>query len=214
MMKELLPPSIVVVERWDDDEPAVLPPEGGAQIANAVESRSVEFARARSCAGQALREIGVPPEPILRGPQREPLWPSGVVGSITHCPQYRAAAVAMRTQVKAIGIDAEIHGALPMDIVRTICVAEERAWINRATGGLHWDRVVFSAKESIYKAWFPLTRRWLGFEQVAVKVVEEDRTFSVRPLESVPTEDAQILMRVSGRFLVRNGFVMTAVYLI
>jgi len=213
VMEELLPPGIVAVERWDDDESAVLPPEERVQVSSAIESRLREFATARSCARQALSEIGFPPVPILRGSKGEPLWPAGVVGSITHCTHYRAAAVAMQTQVKAIGIDAEIHDALPMEVVNTVCVAEEIAWLQRASDCLHWDRILFSAKESVYKAWFPLTRRWLGFEQAAVRVEEAKNAFRVRPLVSLPVELEQTLTRLSGRFLVRNGFVMTAVYL-
>jgi len=119
----------------------------------------------------------------------------------------------MQTQLRAIGIDAEIHDALPTEVVKTICVAEEFAWLHRASDRLHWDRLLFRAKESIYKAWFPLTGRWLGFEQAAANVEVAENAFRVRPLVSLPREVARILRTLSGRFLVRNGLVMTAVYL-
>jgi len=213
MMEELLPSGVVVVERCGDDDSAFLLPEERALIAKAVEKRAREFTTARSCARQALGELGFPPVPILRGSKGEPLWPPGVVGSITHCTGYRAAAVAMQVRLSAIGIDAEIHEPLPPEVVNSICVAEETAWLHQASDQLHWDRILFSAKESVYKAWFPITRRWLGFEDVAIKVDAAESSFRVRPLVSLPVDCDEALRQFAGRFLVRNGLVITAVVL-
>jgi 4'-phosphopantetheinyl transferase EntD len=126
MMEELLPSGVVVAERWDDDESAFLFPEERAQIVKAVDKRVREFTTARTCARHALGKLGFPPDPILRGSKGEPLWPSCVVGSITHCTGYRAAAVAMQVHLSAIGIDAEIHEPLPHEVVNSICVQRRR----------------------------------------------------------------------------------------
>jgi 4'-phosphopantetheinyl transferase EntD len=213
MMEELLPPGVVVAEHWDDDESAFLLPEERAQVAKAVEKRVREFTTARNCARQALGKLGFTPVPILCGSKGEPLWPLGVVGSITHCAGYRAAAVAMQADLAAIGIDAEIHEPLPPEVVSSICVVEETAWLREASEQLHWDRILFSAKESVYKAWFPLTHRWLGFEEVAITVDAAEGAFRVRPLVSLPRDFDQALRHFAGRFLVLNGLVITAVVL-
>ncbi len=213
MMEELLPFGVAVVERWNDDEPTVLFSEERALVGKAIESRVREFTTARFCARQALGELGFSSFPILRGSKGEPLWPPGVVGSITHCAGYRAAAVAMQTHVAAIGIDAEIDDSLPLEVGKSLFVAEETVWLRQASDRFHWDRILFSAKESVYKAWFPLTQRWLGFEDVEIAIETAESRFCVRPLVSLPREFDEALRQFTGRFLVRNGIVITTVVL-
>lgn len=213
MMEELLPPCAVVAERRKDHEAALLLPEECAQVANAVEKRLREFATGRLCARQALEKLGFPPRPLLRGSKGEPLWPAGVIGSITHCTGYRAAAVARQAQLTAIGIDAEIHESLPAGIVNSVCTPEEIAWLSQASDRVHWDRMLFSAKESVYKAWFPLTQRWLDFGEVSITVNQDEGTFRVRPLVNLPSKFERALREFAGRFLVRDGLVITTVVL-
>ena len=89
-----------------------------------------------------------------------------------------------------IGIDAELNEALPDGVLRDIAGAEELAWLGelkRAQPDVHWDRLLFSAKESVYKAWFPLTGRWLGFEDAVLAVDPFEGTFSVRLLVPGPS---------------------------
>jgi 4'-phosphopantetheinyl transferase EntD len=210
MMEDLLPSCVISVECRDDDPHASLLPEECAQLGRAVESRVREFATARWCARRALGQLGLPPTPILRGPDREPLWPSGVVGSITHCSGYRAAAVSVDADVLAVGIDAEVDAKLPADVLERVCVEEEIAWVARAPVGTHWDRVLFSVKESIYKAWFPLTHRWLDFEDVSVTVNPAEGSFRARLLIDPPAIDGRPLVGFAGRFLVGSGLVLTA----
>ena len=78
-------------------------------VDRAVPRRRAEFAAGRRCARAALARIGIPPAPLLRGEDREPLWPDGAVGSITHCAGYVAAAVAATEVMLSVGIDAEVH---------------------------------------------------------------------------------------------------------
>ena len=126
-MGGLLPPAAVVVEAFSDD-PGDLPFAGEEHlITDAVNGRRREFVTARRCARQALTALGLPATAIPAGPDRQPQWPSGVAGSITHCPGYRAAAVAMGTEVASLGIDAEPHEPLPGGaVVRTGAGAQSR----------------------------------------------------------------------------------------
>jgi 4'-phosphopantetheinyl transferase EntD len=155
MIEILRPREVASVAVRGDDPSAYLLPEEAAQLGWAVESRKREFTTARSCARRALRKLGLPATPILRGPKREPLWPPGVVGSITHFGY--AAAAAMQLNVLTVGIDAEIDEELPAGVLDQVLVDEERARLAGASRGTHWDMLLFSAKESIYKAWFPLS---------------------------------------------------------
>ena len=174
-----------VAEGYPEAIEAGLFPEEREHIAHAVAKRRVEFAAVRRCARRALQELGYPPVPILPGEQREPRWPEGVVGSMTHCAGYCAAAVARSGEVSALGIDAEVHAPLPEGVLDLISLESERAMLaeltERVPGAVHWDRMLFSAKESVYKAWFPLTRRWLGFEQADIEL-RLDGTFEARLL--------------------------------
>jgi 4'-phosphopantetheinyl transferase EntD len=210
MIERLLPPGVVSTEAWGDEQSALIFPEERAQIGNAVASRLQEFATCRSLARRALSQLGIPQTPILRGGRGEPLWPPGVVGSITHCTGYRAAAAAECTRMASLGIDAEVHDALPQEVVESVLVDEEIAWLENAPDRRHWDRVLFSAKESIYKAWFPLTRRWLDFKGVQVTIEIAEGTFHARPLGKMPEESGKILRRISGCFLIDDDILITA----
>jgi 4'-phosphopantetheinyl transferase EntD len=208
MIERLLPPEIGVVAARSDDPDAVALPEELALLDGAVAPRLAEFATARHCARLALRRIGAADGPILRGPKREPIWPAGVVGSITHCTGYRAAAVAYARDMLTIGIDAEPHEAIGNRVAKRILRDEERWWIATAPAGIHWDRLIFSAKESVYKAWFPLARTWLGFEDASVVIDTAAREFRARllidPPAGVPTD-------FDGRYLIEDGLVLTAI---
>jgi 4'-phosphopantetheinyl transferase EntD len=174
-------------------------------VVRAVPRRRAEFALGRHCARTALARLGASDGPLLSGSRREPLWPEGFRGSITHCDGYGAAAVARARDVASVGIDAELHGPLPEGVLALVADADERGWIAGRTGdGVSWDKVLFSAKESVYKAWFPLTGRWLGFEEAHLTFDPEAGTFRADVL--VPAERA----RFDGRFAVGGGLVFTA----
>jgi enterobactin synthetase component D / holo-[acyl-carrier protein] synthase len=154
------------------DPPGLAPmPDEEPLIARSVAKRRNEFITVRHCARIALGQLGLPPVPILKGDKGEPCWPDGVVGSLTHCAGFRGAVVARSTVVRSVGIDAEPHDVLPDGVLDVISLEAERREMETMTTlptGMHWDRVLFCAKEATYKAWFPLTQRWLGFEDAHI----------------------------------------------
>ncbi|MEU5727091.1 4'-phosphopantetheinyl transferase superfamily protein [Micromonospora sp. NPDC047738] len=215
MIEALLPPAAVPVEAFSD-LPGESPYPGEEDlVARAVETRRREFVTARRCAREALARLGYAPAPIRSGPRREPVWPAGVVGSITHCAGYRAAAVGRITELASLGIDAEPHGRLPDGVGALVTVAGEPDLLGRladADPGVHWDRLLFSAKESVYKAWYPLTGRWLGFEDAELSVDPAAGTFTARLLvDGRRTDGGPELTELRGRYLVARGLVVTAV---
>jgi len=214
VIEEILPPEVATAEAFDDAAPAVLFPAEEAAIARAVPKRRSEFATGRACARAALAKLGLPPSPIVPGPRGAPQWPAGVAGSITHCAGYRAAAVAYLTDVAGIGLDAEPNAPLPDGVLDRIAVAQEQAWLPElaaAAPGVSWDRLLFCAKESVYKAWFPLTRRWLGFEQAVITVDLRAGAFTAELLEPAVALDGRRLAGFAGRWLARDGLVLTAI---
>jgi 4'-phosphopantetheinyl transferase EntD len=163
VIPQLVPAGVVVEEAGEADWSAALLPEEEPLVARAVEKRRREFAAGRACARRALERLGWTGFPVLAGPRREPLWPPGVVGAITHCQGYCAAAVARRAEVPGLGIDAELRGRLPDGVAAMVCTEAERGWSARLAGD-QWPTLIFSAKESIYKAWYPVARRWLDYQ--------------------------------------------------
>jgi len=209
-MREIVPENAAVVEAFGDVAGASLLPEELQYIERAVEKRRREFAAGRTCARAALAQLGLPAVPILRGPQREPLWPVDVIGSITHCEGYAAAVVARSGQLAAIGIDAEIDAPLPEDVIRLVGSREEQAAIaNLQRNGVCWDRLLFSAKESVFKAWFPVMQCWLDFLDVRLEFHPESQSFSARLLRPARALEERPFSCFHGRYAVGDGLVVT-----
>ncbi|RSM99146.1 4'-phosphopantetheinyl transferase [Nonomuraea sp. WAC 01424] len=166
MIEALVPGNVAVSTAYGDAPDVRLFPEERAAVRKAVAKRRREFATVRHCAREALAALGLPPAPIVPGRRGAPRWPAGAVGSMTHCAGFRAAAVAGAADVRTIGIDAEPHERLPERVFRMVARPEEAAMVRELSAlrpDTCWDRLLFSAKESVYKAWFPLTGEWLGF---------------------------------------------------
>lgn len=212
MLDRVLPSSVHWSQSFTDRPDAGLFPQERAVVSGAVPRRKAEFATVRACARDALAALGRAPAPLLPGEYGAPVWPDGVVGSMTHCAGYRAAAVARGDDVAALGIDAEPHDALPARVLAAIARPEELGTLAAlpTAGGVAWDRVLFSAKESVYKAWFPVARRWLGFKEATV-VIDPDGTFAA----CLHTEGPELLGRpltgFRGRWAASDALVATAV---
>jgi 4'-phosphopantetheinyl transferase EntD len=183
-----------------------------------MESRRREFATARSCARVALARLGRPAVAVLPGPHGAPQWPEGVTGSITHCAGYRAAAVALTRDVVSLGVDAEPNEPLPDDgMLELIALDAERVRLGQLAAVMPcvcWDRLLFSAKESVYKTWFPLARRWLGFESADILIDPRAGTFTARLLVQGPLVNGSPLTLLNGRWLADHGLLVTAVVLL
>ncbi|MET8116962.1 4'-phosphopantetheinyl transferase family protein [Streptomyces prasinus] len=216
MIERILPSGVATAVAYGDpDTPDGLLPEEEAHIRRAVPARRQEYATARRCARGALADLGLPPVPLPTGPSGAPRWPDGITGSITHCRGYRAAAVARTTGTAALGIDAERHLPLPEGGLKVIAHDEELrslTRLERAHPGIRWDTLLFSAKEAVYKAWFPRFPRKLSFRDASL-------AFRTGPAGTSGTFTARLLVpdspyrRFEGRWIVAEGLVATAVHL-
>ncbi len=170
--------------------------------------RGKEFRRGRAGAREALSSLGAPPGPIPVGPDRAPVWPPGYVGSITHCPGLVAPVAAPTAEIPARGLDAEPARALPADTHRLLLHSSERHIDTDAV----LKTVVFSAKEAIHTALFPLSGVWMDFLDVVVHLDAERGRFTVTAAPDA-TKSAPRLIELRGRFAVTEGFVLTVGYL-
>ncbi|MFJ8487924.1 4'-phosphopantetheinyl transferase [Streptomyces sp. NPDC094038] len=221
MIEELLPESVVAVEMLGDEaiREAPLYPEEAALVARAVPKRRREFAAVRACARSAMEKLGVPPQPVVSGARGAPQWPDGLVGSMTHCEGYCAAALVRATDLASLGIDAEPHAALPEGVAEAVLLPAERGRLGLLAAerpGVHWDRLLFSAKESVYKAWFPLTGKWLDFMEADIELVPEpgERPHGLlraRLLVPGPVLGGRRLEAFEGRWSVGHGMLTSAV---
>ncbi|MGW7278828.1 4'-phosphopantetheinyl transferase family protein [Streptomyces sp. NPDC054844] len=221
MIEELLPDTVVTVEAHGQDDAGHLPlyPEEAALVARAVAKRRREFTLVRSCARRAMEKLGVPAQPVLTGERGAPRWPAGLVGSMTHCDGYCAAALVRATDLASLGIDAEPDGPLPDGVLPTVSLPVEAERLRRLADerpGVHWDRLLFSAKESVYKAWFPLTGEWLDFMEADIEISVnpgDPRRGTLRAALLVPgpTVGGRRLTHFDGRWTAGHGLVATAV---
>ena len=229
MIRDVLPDDVVAVTfdevgLSDADALAALHPVEADQIGGAVESRRIEFAAARACAREAMHRLGLPDAPVVRGGRGMPVWPAGVVGTLTHTDGLRAAALARADAVRSLGVDVEPHGPLPEGVLDAVALPEESAWVRAALGeepDVRWDRVLFTAKEATYKAWFPLTRRWLGFADARITLVPtrvaggaaEGELRSRILIDPHAVDGGPDLLDLRGRWAVRDGYVVSAIVL-
>lgn len=140
-----------------------------------------EFTMGRTAARNALTQFGITRFPVLKGHRREPIWPAGYVGSITHKTDMAVAAVSGEKQYSSIGIDLEYTSEdIPFEMFKKICVPSEIQWAKQCET-LKPVRLMmlFSAKESIYKALNLKYVSRIGFQDVQLNWVDEIRAFTV-----------------------------------
>lgn len=215
-MGPLLPPGVASAEEFGDPAGAELLPAEAALVERALPVRRNEFTTVRMCARRALGQLGLPPVALLPGPHGAPRWPAGVVGSMTHCRGYRGAALGWRRDFAAVGIDAEPAEPLPAGVLETIARPAERAHIARLLHdrpAVAWDRLLFSAKESVYKATYPGTGLRLGFEDAAITVDPLRGTFRARFTVPAPLLGGHHRSGLDGRWSAAGGLLLTAIVL-
>lgn len=210
LFDDAVPPDFAV--EWGD--PSVPSPflfsEEAELVASAVEKRRLEFARGRHCARAALRRLGLADQPLLSGSQREPLWPTGVVGSITHTAGMCGAVVGWQSRYSGVGIDIEPAAPLERAVAERIASEAEMRSLD-ALPPLLAARLIFSAKEAFYKCQFSVTRQFLGFSEVSV-ALEPQGEFSLELLtEAGPLPSGQ---RFRGTWRQREGYLFTAVHML
>lgn len=174
-------------------------PDEDILVASSIPARRREFALGRSCARAALMQMGAGEAVIARGPDGAPVWPPGIVGSITHTAGYAAAIAGRRSDFLGIGVDAERIGGVTEHLYPKLFDPQERALLATLDGERRClaSTILFSAKEAYFKAWRPVNGKPLSFQ--GIHVVWEGERFHAN--------QDQGLMAVSG------GLVVTSVLL-
>ncbi|RDG39990.1 4'-phosphopantetheinyl transferase family protein [Streptomyces corynorhini] len=219
MIAAILPPAVAVEAAYEDLAPGPadpLFPEESERIAKAVPKRQREYTTVRLLARRALLRLGQPPVPLLSTKRGAPRWPDGIVGSMTHCDGYRAAVVARSAGTASVGIDAEPDAPLPDGVLDTIALPDETERVKFLTErhpGVGWDRLLFSAKESVFKAWYPLTGLELDFSEADITIDPVEGTFRARLLVPGPRVDGREIGVFDGRWIAERGLVASVIHI-
>ncbi len=199
-----------------DQEFLILSEEHAIAESFGSRKRREEFTLGRKCAHRALSRFGLESEPILRNPEtREPFWPISVCGSITHSAGFAAVAVGLKKEINGIGIDLEsFSSSLDIKISRHVCVDSELEWLEslstkQARRAL---RIIFSAKESIFKCLYPKTKTYFGFKDAVVSVNDDENKFSFKILKSFPSKIQKDFPQ-HGRYSEMDKMLLTSVYI-
>lgn len=189
-------------------------PEEAQYLFGAVDRRRGEFAAGRRCARQAMAQMGLPEMAIPAGSDRAPLWPEGIVGSISHSETRCGAALAFKADgFRAIGLD--IEAATPLDeaFADDVCIESERRWLAlqpSSSRGLLL-KAYFSAKECTYKCQYPLTRTVFGFEAIRIELQIAAGNFVAEfRIDALPFSAGD---RLAGRIRIAKGHIVAAMAL-
>ncbi len=220
LLPRLFPESVATHELGLREETDPLHPAEHAHTERFVESRLLEFKTGRHCARHALRALGISGKPVLRGSDRAPVWPLGVVGSISHTGTrsdgWCGAAVASTDQFRGIGLDIERDEPLDEPLWRIVLTPSEVARLRAAPSPprdkAKVAKLVFSAKECAYKCQYPLTRRFLNFHAFEVLIEWNTRRFEAVCQEALHP-DLPKGSALEGRFAIERGLLLTALTL-
>lgn len=187
-----------------------LHPDEAHHTAMMSAARAAEFRQGRQCARNALRRLGLTGAAIPVGFNRAPVWPAGIVGSISHADHIAVAVTARHEVAAGIGIDLETDGQLEAGVVSLICLPRELKQLQEAGLG-NGPRLVFAAKESIYKCIWPLLRRFVDFSDLVVDFDQQRGRFNAAAIN--PALDRRLVAAIQGRFTRCNGRIFALAYL-
>jgi enterobactin synthetase component D len=182
------------------------------RLIDAVDRRQAEYLVARACAAQLLSALGARSTEVGFGNNREPLWPAGFVGSITHAGPWVAAAVAPADRLASIGIDTEaIVDATEAGHIAETCLRDQELQMletDNRFGRLELITLIFSAKEAFFKAMYPLVYQYFDFLDAGIDHIDITER-SMRVTLQRPLAGFQAGFSVTGTFRFEGGHVFT-----
>lgn len=204
----LTPSDVAASLTADHGQHLAAPAQWPVHVAQAVARRRREFLLGRHCAGEALRRLGHPTTEVSAASDRSPVWPAGTTGSISHAGGLAIALAGPSQRYSGIGVDIEQTGRLLSDLWDHIFDGAEIAGLEACPPQLRdvVATLIFSAKESYYKAQYAERRERLGFHDVHIELQDGGfRTTDRRKPQGPP---------MTGHFASAPGFVMTALVIV
>lgn len=183
------------------------------EVRNAVPKRVREFTAGRTCARIALERLGYENIAIPVGKRRQPVWPEGIAGSISHAGNHCIAAVCTRNHFTSLGVDIEQATPLSESLVDLVCSREERNRLANGAGsstGL-LAKFMFSAKEAVFKCLFPVYGEELEFHDVSLDISLHEGRFIAHVSRFALNSETDLELR--GRFACTSSLVVTSAVL-
>jgi 4'-phosphopantetheinyl transferase EntD len=209
-LSALFPSNVVIIHASEDMWTTPAHEQEERLIAGSVKKRQREFRAGRNAARAALKQLDAPAGPLLRGENREPIWPRGFIGSISHCDDSCITACVQKGEIISLGLDVEPLKPLKPGIARYIETESERLFMER-----HPElpsRLIFSAKESLYKCYHPLIGRFFGFHSVTLDLDIPRQRFSFSPTASCEVDFPRDMF-FHGGYLMTEDHLYTSCYL-
>jgi 4'-phosphopantetheinyl transferase EntD len=222
VLSELFPPDVAAAELRQAGDSSLLYREEAVSVAKAVPKRVGEFAAGRLCARRALAQFGITDFALKMAPDRVPVWPDSMVGSITHTRGFGAAVVAERRRFSSLGLDVEAAGGVKRELWRHICVPAESDWLESLPEAARAcaATLVFSAKEAFYKCQYPVTGERMGFADLCVTLPGSEAggwDGAVAAVTATPTRPLAISAgrepRFEGSYRLHDGYICAGFYL-
>jgi 4'-phosphopantetheinyl transferase EntD len=182
---------------------ARLEPEEAAATPGMVPARHTEFLLGRHCAREAMRQLGHEPLAVPKHADRSPVWPPGLVGTISHFGRHAAAAVAWSDEYRGVGLDLESSESLTAEIAEMVCRPDESA--GPANG-----KLLFSIKEAIYKCIYPEVGHYVDFQDMEVRLGADGCYTAVPHHENL---DSELIARLEGRYYRSETMVIASAWL-
>lgn len=185
------------------------------QLKKSVVKRQAEFLAGRYAADQALEKIGYINCDVPIGPNRSPSWPKGVVSSITHTSNQAVCAVATDENIQYLGIDLEnvLTPQIAEEIESIVLNRQEYDLIKSAHVSFELAlTLVFSAKESIFKALYPHVKRYFEFDSAQLSYFCLEQGYIEFTLTEDLTSEYVAGTKVSGHFVIENSTVLSCIY--
>lgn len=182
-------------------------------IDHVAPARAREFGAGRAAARQAMEALGQPPRPILQGDDRAPIWPAGLTGSITHTERDALAVVSDDPEIRALGLDMEPATPLCPELWDSVCTLADRRWLASLgpTQRGYFAKLVFCAKEAVYKAQYQISRTVIDFHAVTLVIDLHANRFTAVMQQEV--EGIARGSQIDGRFSILGNAFISAVEL-
>ena len=205
LLKGLLPPEAVACYSGALPADAELLSEEAVATGGMVKKRLEEFTHGRFCARRALSQLGYKTAAIPKATDRSPVWPAGIVGSISHSGPVAAAAVAPAESLEGLGLDIEPANPLTDDLIKMICRPDEGP-VSGETA-----KQYFCCKEAVYKCIYPLIQEFVDFQEMQLHPDSDRGVFTATAHSD--KFDTRIVDRLSGTYAVSNGLVFATAWI-
>jgi 4'-phosphopantetheinyl transferase EntD len=220
LVEALFPVAVVAAELAETASAQLLTEAEFACISHCYEKRIEQFASGRACAHRALEELGWEEFSLLPAPDRQPVWPDGVTGSITHTEGYCAAVAARRGALRGLGLDSEEVARVHAEVWPGITAPQELTALQSLppSEAQQQAALLFAAKEAFYKSQFPLTAEWLKFADVVIECTALPTAHSPGSFRVLPQRDMRITRElpgtIAGRFCLHGRYLTAALALV